>query len=249
MEVLSSAITKMRHFPKATMDSTNTLSTETALIVQSLGCLCQTRVSLPLLRLTLCLTLDVVTFVTEDPGAEYTDGAECETPGQPTFEHATPASARSYRDPWQTPVAMSGTAATLSLSPGSTDLPIANHYENPRSSFSPLTNSFEGLSPQMGTSEAQYRLSANIDFILNPHPTTPGLAAQRHSHAGLASPHTPVDHFTGSPESHVSRGSQRPRQIETDAEVAFLLRYFSEVPGKWHVNQLWECEIHPLIYS
>ncbi|KAI1411456.1 hypothetical protein F5Y13DRAFT_201021 [Hypoxylon sp. FL1857] len=79
------------------------------------------------------------------------------------------------------------------------------------------------------------RPSTNIEFILNPLPKEVRAQTGEGSHAICAQPGS-----AASPESYLNYsplrlpGEQKREQlVETEPEVAFLLRHFSEQPGKW----------------
>lgn len=76
----------------------------------------------------------------------------------------------------------------------------------------------------------------NIGFILNPLPEDIRAQADRDSHAIFARPSSsaasPESYLSYSP-SRLSGEQKRAYPVETEPEVAFLLRHFSEQPGKW----------------
>lgn len=101
------------------------------------------------------------------------------------------------------------------------------------SSYAPFE---QQLRRNPGTPDYQdFRLSNHFDFLLRPAPSTLGYHARRGSHASYVSSGTSrsVYQYADSPQSHTSQGQRSTRAVETDPEVAFLLRHFSEQPGKW----------------
>ncbi|KAI1370973.1 hypothetical protein F4677DRAFT_450924 [Hypoxylon crocopeplum] len=81
------------------------------------------------------------------------------------------------------------------------------------------------------------RSLTNIDFILNPLPKDVCAQAGGNSHAIFARPGSaasPESYLDYSP-SRLSGEQKRAQPVETEPEVAFLLRHFSEQPGKWYV--------------
>lgn len=95
--------------------------------------------------------------------------------------------------------------------------------------LSPSTSSPNVHEPQLSPSLSIPRSSNQIDFILNPMRSDTSLAGDHHSDTFRENVIT-SEVYQESPQS---QGSRIAKAVETDHEIAFLLRHYCEYPGKW----------------
>ena len=90
---------------------------------------------------------------------------------------------------------------------------------------------FENAQLAEASSSGEPLALGNINYILNPMST--GINTDGRNE--YQSPETlgSAESYAASPQSRISRESHSIRRIETDPKVSFLLRHFSEQPGKW----------------
>lgn len=181
-----------------------------------------------------------MTFIAEDPAVDYNVSSESDAQSDTASRVVEPHLGRRHSDNWQASVFTMREQVTNSM-PAPSPMEERSQGRQPNAnaaSSGVYDGSVEQLPPDVSTPESHdFRLSNNIDFILNPYTTGFDPVAYRHSRTASASGHIPSELYAESPESTMSRGSKGPRQVETDPEVAYLLRYFSEVPGKWYVTE------------
>ena len=179
-----------------------------------------------------------VSFVTVDPAADDQSGdVEIEQESTQHENAVENSSSGSYptMNNIGTNQTFDGSSSTFNpLSPPSID-PLS-----PRSAVrnaAPFNNveSTSGLGPFACSPDE--RPSNYIDFILNPvskngvrSESVGGIRALFAAPGSSASPESYTDYHS----SHLSLESRRVQPVETDPEVAFLLRHFSEQPGKWY---------------
>lgn len=149
-------------------------------------------------------------------------------------------SAVATRDTYSTPQSMQG---PMSLDPSVGNNTAYNHTDIPQpltSIPSPNNNdkSRNSTMPPPPSSPTASMSPANnkLNFILNP-PTSmsPSIDPSLHS----PDPRRDSPFTTSSMPSHGVPGDIRPdTRVETDHEIVFLLRHFSEAPGQWLVPNL-----------
>ncbi|OTA65071.1 hypothetical protein K449DRAFT_392154 [Hypoxylon sp. EC38] len=150
-----------------------------------------------------------VSFITVNPAVDHSD--------DPGLEQKSPHEAATVGDP--SPRCLE---AFNAASPASADTPSS------RSAPSGVMHldDFERL-PKFNRflGSPEERSSTNIEFILNPLPRD--IRAQT-----SGDPASPESYLNYSP-LRLSGEQKKAQLVETEPEVAFLLRHFSEQPGKW----------------
>ena len=100
-----------------------------------------------------------------------------------------------------------------------------------RSSTQPITPNRDVLGPPISPPSPVTAANNNLSFLLNPASHMSPAIDPR-----LQGPFTPTRqalHNTVASSPSVAQPSRPELAVETEHEIAFLLRYFSETPGQW----------------
>ncbi|KAL1864378.1 hypothetical protein VTK73DRAFT_5941 [Phialemonium thermophilum] len=174
---------------------------------------------------------ETVSFVAVDPSPRGGDKARGRSHSRPIEGGSPFADLCNQGHPLET---VEGQRGDLDLSsPGSAPADHLSPQSVPSSGTRKGTLSSDGVDVRAPTTH-EPGLPSNIELILNPSTSQLSRDDARGYRASFSPPDSflsPADLFglSGTPQAVL----QRAHPVETDPEVAFLLRHFSEQPGRW----------------